>query len=257
MKKFENDLKDALNLSDIQINKTHLQQTLFLARQELRQKPNYKHIKFQTFFVSQIRFIGWKIWAMQGFLLVLLCSALSISFGNTFLHNQRYVVMILCSVAILVLMTAIPFIHRALRYKMHEIELSTYFSSIRLLVAKLLIISIGDIFMLSSILFLTVIKTSLNIGNVLLYLLLPFLAASCGCLYLIGHISAERFSSYCTGMCGLLFCGLVMLNRFYPIFFNSHFFDCWVIICFLLLFFCIHQFCYIIYRSPYAEMQLV
>lgn len=256
MENIENDLKDALKSSNTQISEAHLKKTLLLTRQEMCRKSNRVRISFGTFLSLQIRFIGWKIWMVQGVMLTVVCSMLSISFGNILSHNQGHIAMLLSGIAILVLMMAIPFIHRALRYKMHETEAATYFSSIKLLTAKLLIIAVGDIFMLSGIFILTILKTQLNMGSVLLYLMLPFLLASYGCLYLIGHISAERFSSYCIGMCVILLGVVVLLNRFCPIFFYQSFSVGWMIICFILLLFCISQYRYIIYRSDYAEMQL-
>lgn len=256
MENIENRLKDAIKLSDTKIREAHLKETLLSARQEMCRKSKRERVKFRTFLLLQIRFIGWKIWLVQGLILTTICSMLSIFFGNILLHNQEHIAMLLSGIAILVLMMAIPFIHRSQRYKMHEIEVATYFSSIKLLTAKLLIIAVGDIFMLIGIFLLTILKTQLNTGSVLLYLLFPFLLAGYGCLYLIGHISAERFSPYCTGMCLLLFGGIVLLNRFYPNFFNQTFSIGWIAICVVLLLFCILQYRYIIYRSDYTEMQL-
>lgn len=256
MENIENRLKDAIKLSDTQISEAHLKKTLLSARQELCRKSKRERIKFKTFLLQQIRFIGWKIWLVQGLMLAAVCSMLSISFGNILFHNQEHIAMLLSGIAILILMMAIPFIHRALRYKMHEIEVATYFSSIKLLTAKLLIITVGDIFMLGGIFLLTILKTQLNTGSVLLYLVFPFLLASYGCLYLMGHISAERFLPCCTGMCVLLFSGMILLKRFCPQFFHQTLSAGWIAICIVLLLFCISQYRYIIYRSDYTEMQL-
>lgn len=256
MENIENRLKDAIKLSDIPISKAHLKETLSSAEQEMCRKSKRERIKFKTFLSLQIRFIGWKIWLVQGLMLTAVCSMLSISFGNILFHNQEHIALLLSGIAILILMMAIPFIHRALRYKMHEIEVATYFSSIKLLTAKLLIITVGDIFMLGGIFLLTILKTELNTGSVLLYLVFPFLLASYVCLYLIGHISAERFLPYCTGMCVLLFSGMILLNRFYPKFYHQTLSVGWIAICIALLLFCISQYRYIIYRSDYTEMQV-
>ena len=82
MENIENRLKDAIKLSDTQISEAHLKKTLLSARQELCRKSKRERIKFKTFLLQQIRFIGWKIWLVQGLMLAAVCSMLSISFGN-------------------------------------------------------------------------------------------------------------------------------------------------------------------------------
>lgn len=249
-------LKNAMQSDNIPTDTAHLRQTLLLAGQELIDIPHRKQIKFSTFLALQIRFIGWKIWLVQGVLLAAGCCVLTASFGNDFYYSRRYAAILLCSIAILIIMMAIPFIQRALRYKMHEVEIATYFSCIKLLMCKLLIIGIGDIIILSGLLLFAVFRTSLNICDIFLYLVFPFLLAGYGCLYLLAHIPSQWFSQCCIALCSILYICLVLLNRLLPSLFRQTLSIGWAAICMILVFLCALQFRYIMCFSSYAEMQI-
>lgn len=249
-------LKIAMQSGNMPIDTAHLQQTLLLAGQELRNTPRRRQIKFCSFLALQIRFIGWKIWLAQGLLLAAGCYVLNAAFGKDFYYNRRYAAILLCSIAILIIMTAIPFIQRAFRYRMNEIESATYFSSVSLLISKLLIIGIGDMVILNGLLFLAAFITPLTMCDVFLYLVFPFLLAGCGCLYLLGHTPPQWFSQCCIALCSILHVCLALLNRFLPTFFQKTFSAGWAAVCVILIFLCALQFRYIMRCSSYAEMQI-
>ncbi len=248
-------LRKSLQTDNITINRTHLQNTLSLLRQEQISKTSHERIKPNAFLALQIKFIGWKIWLLQGLVLAVLCYLLTVIFGEDLYQVKRYGAVSICSISIMVLMMAVPFIQRSLRYKMHESEMATYFSSIRLLIAKLLMIGIGDIFILNGILLLLVYKNYLSIGSALLYAIFPFLLTSWGIMYLLGHIPAQWFSHCCTLLCLVLYTCIALLNKFVPIFFQQTFSVEWTIVCLILLLLCLSQFRYIIHYSSYVQIQ--
>ena len=110
-------------------------------------------------------------------------------------------------------MTALPFLHRARRYGMCEVEMAARTSGLKQLGGKLMIIGIGDFAMLGSIFCFLVAKTSLSPGGILLSLLLPFLAASSGLLYLIGHTPGSKWVQNSVVVCGVLFLGCSLLTN--------------------------------------------
>lgn len=252
---FKDMLERSLHSPEIEVDKSHLQHTLLSVRREMLAKQSNNHITFRNFLILQIRFIAWKIWLQQGLVLVIL-SFIFTSFVKANFYDKRYIAILLCNLSIVILMTSIPLIQRSIYYQMHECESASYFSTARLLMAKLLIIGIGDIIMLGGLLLITIWSTYLNIGSALLYLILPFLLALCCYLYLLGHIPAKWFSSYCIGLCSLLYLCIVLLNRFVPVFFQQNFSIGWKIVCLLFVFLCFSQLRYIIYDSEYAELQL-
>lgn len=249
-------LKTTFSHTDIPISEEHLQETVFSVNIELNRKSSINRIPFRSFLILQIRHMGWKIWAIQGILLALINSVLIVSFGKYYWGTQRYVAELLCFSSILVLMTALPFIHRPLRFKMNEVEAATWFSSARLLLAKLLIIGVGDLLILGGILYTTILKTSINASGVILYIIFPFLLACGGLLFLLEHIPARFFLPGSTGMCVALLLMLFMTDRICPAFYHQTFSLAWGIVCLGLVVCNIFQISRIIKRSAFAEMQL-
>lgn len=253
---FRNLLRNSMQDVETPVRYEHLQKTISLAKNEWKKRVVRPRITFSKFLTTQIRFVGWKIWLAQA--IVLLClSYLLVFFGDYILNNQRNVALLLCCISILVLMSAVPFIQRSIRFKTYEIEAAARFSATKQLLAKLLIIGIGDISMLSSILCVAIINTPLGTKSILLYLLLPFLIASSGLLYLIGHTPIEKISQNSVVICMVLFLAFTILDKTYPIFYQQAFSLKWAAICIVLILFCIYQIRYILYRSSYEEMQLL
>ena len=245
---FRNLLRSTMQEVELPVRNEHLQKTISLAKNEWKERVVRPRITFSKFLAAQIKFVGWKIWLAQA-IVVLCLSFLLVYLGDYILNNPRNGALLLCCISILVLMSAFPFIQRSVRYKMYEIETATRFSATKQLLAKLLIIGIGDISMLCSIVWET--------KSILLYLLLPFLIASSGLLYLIGHTPIEKISQNSVVICMVLFLAFTILGKTYPIVFQQTFSFKWAAICVILILFCIYQIRYILYRSSYEEMQLL
>lgn len=220
----------------------------------LEEKRKRRRINYSEFLKRQLRFIGWPIWLVQGTALIILCIVFNGPL-NFYLENSVHgIAFLLCCLSVLVLLSSVPMIHRSIRYKMHEIELSTRFSAVKLLIAKLLLIGIGNFVLLSVIFLLTIANTSLQTESVMLYLLLPYLAACGGFLYLLGHIPADKFEVYSAGLCCLMLTAFTILSRFHSNFFSQTFSAGWLLVCLLLVLFSIKQLRYIMYRSAYAQI---
>lgn len=250
-------LKAALRHTDYSlVSAEHLEQVKQLAKKELSQKTELERIGFAQFLCAQVRFIGWRIWLAQAILLAVICGFLAASMGEYYLINPRYAAQALCCLSVLVLMTALPFISRALKYKMHEIEAATRFSSVRLLMARLLIIGVGDLFALCGFWCVATLKTPLPAGSALLYSLFPFLLASCGLLFLLGNLPAARFAVGSTAMCCALLTVYALLGRLYPAFYRQTFTALWIVVCAALAALCVIQARQIVNRARYTELQL-
>lgn len=229
-----------------------------MAKSILTERRARRRIGFGAFLRRQVRFIYCKIWLMQACLLLLLCTALEIPVQIFAMSDTgfmaRCIAYFLCCLSVLVLFSAVPFIYRSIRYTMHELELTTRFSSMRLLAARLLAIGIGNVALLLGVLFFTVIRTSLRIDNVLLYILLPYLAAACGLLYLLGHFPAEKLRIGTAGFACILFLAFLLLKHFWPAFFAQSFSFGWGTVCFILLLLCAKQAHDLMGRPAYAQM---
>lgn len=231
------------------------QETLRLARKAVQERPGSRRISFFEFLGTQVRFIGWKIWLFQALTLLIL-SSLSFSLWKTFLITPWSAGFLLSCCSLLITMTALPFLHRSKRYQMCEVELAARFSGVKQLGAKLLILCIGDLAMLSSIFCFALAKTSLSPSSALFYMLLPYLTAASGLLYLIGHTPSAKWMQNSVLVCGALFLGFSLLVKVSPSFLSQGS-PLYAAACLVLAACCAYQTHSIFYRSPYEEIQLL
>lgn len=192
---------------------------------------------------------------MQGTLLFAVCWLLSHLFGQGYWKDPQSVAGLLFCLSVLIFMTAPPFLYRSIRYRMQEVEAAARFSSVRLLMARLIIIGIGEAALLSGILLTAPVKTALLPSSAMVSILFPFLLASSGCLYLLGHVCPRQFLAGSMGLCGFLLMVLSLAHRHFHLFFRLS--PGWIGICTLLIAFCCHQFHHILHNCAYAEMQVI
>lgn len=233
---------------------SHLQATILLARKEAGKKQNRTRISFSRFLGKQISYIGWRLWILQGIFLLAVYGVLS-DFSD-YLKSPLHLAKLLFCLSIMVFMTALPLLARSFRWRMQEVEAAARFSSVKLLLAKLVVIGIGDMFLLSGIFLTALAKTALPADTAVIYLSFPFLLAGSGCLFMLGHFPPGRFLAG-----SILFCSSLMLaasvlpGQYYFLFYPS-FSAVRCILCALLTAFCAYQLRYIIKTSSYGEMQL-
>lgn len=250
-------LNRSLHTPPVTVDEIHFSETCLLAGEEIRLRQKRERISFLSFLSMQIKFIGWKIWLAQGIFLLLTDGMFRRLFGREYPENPLSAARLLCCLSILVFMTALPFLYRSVRYQMQEVEAVARFSCVRLLAAKLAIVGIGDLFILSGIFCIATWRTSLTAGSTLQYLCFPFLSAGSGCLYLLGHCSPKQFFAGSMGLCTFLILAAAILLRRGTVLFFGSFSAEWIAACIFLTAFCIWQLRCILRDSSYTEMQLV
>lgn len=247
----EEQLRTALGQAGQEVKRERL---CVRAEQAAAEKQKRRRIGFASFLGRQVRFIGWRIWFMQGIGTIVLYSMCQIFFQGMLVKYIQNIAFFLCCLAVLVLISTVPIVYRSIRYAMYETELATRFSAVRLLAARLLAIGLGNFAVLGVILLLAAMKASIPAAQAFLYLLLPYLAASGGFLYLLKRVPAES-SQLCSIAWGcFLVCVFTALRRFFPVFFMQTFSGYWAVVCLLLLLFCIRQFYGLIYDSVYTAI---
>lgn len=253
--KLEEELRKALHQIPSETNDVHLYATILLARKEACRKQNRSRVSFTRFLCRQIPLIGWKLWSVQAVFLLLACGILSDS--SEYLKSPLRLAKLLFCLSITVFMTALPFLYRSVRYRMQEIEAATHFSSVRLLLAKLIVIGIGDISLLVSIFLATLVKMSLSPDITVIYLCFPFLLSGSGCLFMLGHFPPNRFFAGSFLFCFGLILVFAVLPGQYALLFYPSFSMIRTVLCVLLFAFCAYQLHYIVNISSYEAMQIV
>lgn len=228
---------------------------LFAAvRQETYMRSQKNHLSFSQFLSMQIRFIGWKVWAVQGVALFAVCFSLYQLLGMGYWEEPQSVVRLLVSLSVLVFMTIPPFLYRSARYQMQEVESANYFSAIHLLSARLLIIGAGDIALMGGIMVTTAVNSALQTGSTALSLALPFLFESSIFLYFLGHASPRQCFGGSFGLCAILLFGLAISYKHISFLLMPS--VGWAVVCMILAAFCCHQFQYLLHYCAYIEKQI-
>lgn len=179
----------------------HMKETVYLVKNEIVKKAKRRRLSFWEFLKTQIRFIGWKIWTMQTIILGMIYLCMTEFFIKYPMEDQGYLIKLLMVLAIVVLMTAIPFLYRSIRYRMQEVEAATYVSSVRFLMARLIIIAIGDGVLLGSIYIMAIANAVMPKMIIFLCLSVPFLIACNGCLFMVAHLKPKHFLQGSIGLC--------------------------------------------------------
>lgn len=253
-KDLEARLRQCYHEADDAVRPASVSAVVLLAGKQANRRFRQRRISFTRFLFLQIRFLGWKIWAVQGALLLVACGWMSSLFGQGYWKKPQTVEGLLFCLSVLVFMTAPPFLYRSVRYGMQEVEGAARFSSLRLLMARLIIIGVGDAVLLIGILLVAMVKTTLQPGSAVLSVGLPFLLASSGGLYLLGHVSPRQFLAGSTALCGLLMMGAALGER--DLFQLLTLSPGWVGVCVLLAAFCGHQVHHLLHHCAFAEMQI-
>lgn len=255
----ETDLKQelsrALHQLPYEAGDPHLQATILLARKEACRMQTRERISFARFLKKQIPLIGWKLWGIQGVFLAAASRVLSDCSG--YLISPPRLARLLFCLSVVVFMTALPLLYRSIRCQMQEIEAASRFSSVKLLLAKLIVIGIGDIFLLGGLLFTATAKTALPADIAVIYLCLPFLLACGGCLFMLGHFPPGRFLAGSTLFCFALLLLFLVPLRQSALLFHPSYQEGRIILCVWLSVFCACQLRYIIKTSSYGELQII
>ena len=222
-----------------------LSRLLRMAREETAGSQRRERLSFWRFFIIQGKYLGWKIWATQFCCLFFITALVPRILGTNFLSIPAYTVKYLCAFSCFIFLSGVPFLGRAGRYKMYELESAAYFSPKRLLAVKLLWMGAGNVCMLAGLFIFMTRFASLESVRTAVCLVLPFLLTAAVCLYFLSHMSADRFPAACA-----LFCGTVL----YP----EHVFPVGLLaLAAGLALLCIYQLWFLLNRSDYEELQLV
>ena len=231
----------------------HMNETIYLVRNEIAKKAGRKRLSFWQFLKTQIRFIGWKIWVMQLVVLGVVYACMTGFFEKYYTEHPEDLPRLLMVLAIIVLMTAIPFLYRSIRYRMQEIESVTYVSSVRLMMARLFIIAVGDSVILASMYVMAISNSIIQKMLLFLCLSIPFFAACNGCLYMVGHLKSEYFLHGSIGLC-LAMIGLFLYKGVWlELLFQNGIYG--LLLCVLLILLCIYQI-WTMQESSYTELQI-
>lgn len=232
-KKLRSKLQAALkDQPDLQISEEHLAQTMRETRIAYKSRRQRERIRYPAFLLRQVRFVGAPVWLLQGFLL--LCAFWLFGFadiGAVSNFAPRHLPVVLGCFAVFIAMTSIPFIGRSAQYKMLETEMATRISIPKLLLTRIFIIGIGNVLLLTVSFLLASTKAELGTGSIALYLLLPYLIACCGCLFIQAYAHSGQQGFISTAFCFSLTALLFVLYKTAPVVYEQASVGIWGVLC--------------------------
>lgn len=182
---------------------SHLQTVKELSKRRLDTAAtrNRASLSFGSLIIKQLRFLAWKIWLLQGMVLAALCAAFLCLYKDPVL-NLFFSTLpeFLCLCGGMIVLSAVPLLHRSSRYRMMELEQSTRFSIAGSLSAQLIFIGIGDLAMLAA-LAIIVWQHGLTGSVIFLSLVIPFLTAAATCLMLWVRTVPSTFERQAVLLC--------------------------------------------------------
>ena len=217
---------------DLQISEEHLIQTMRASRMAYQSRRQRERIRYPAFLLRQVRFVGAPVWLLQGFLL--LCAFWLFGFGDIGTVSNlapRHLPVLLGCFAVFIAMTSIPFIGRSAQYRMLETEMATRISIPKLLLTRISIIGIGNILLLTVSFLLASTKVELGTGSIVLYLLLPYLIACCGCLFIQAYAHSGQQGFISTAFCFSLTALLFVLYKTAPVVYEQASVGIWGVLC--------------------------
>lgn len=165
---------------------------------------------FFDFFISQCSFVKKTVWIAQ-FLLLIFSTGI-ISSGQEAMSSIGIITIIIP----LLFLTWIRELSRSLIFKTVEMESSTRFSLRHVLIARMIIMALSDVFLITLISTFTAYSFSMDFLQVCVYLLVPFLGAAVGCLAILNHSSARAGEYCCVAWCGLVTAAFLYLSTMKP-----------------------------------------
>ncbi len=163
-----------------------------------------------------IKYIGWKIWLVQGLCLIAMLRLFVSIGGQGLISIPLASIRGLCIISASIPFITIPFIHRSIVYKMQETEMSTYLSYGRQMLIKLFVIGIGDLIMLTSGLYIAVFIFDLHTVSALIYGMFPFLLMKSITLFVLSHYHADNAFWIYGILYAISITAIELFVKFYP-----------------------------------------
>ncbi|MDE5974544.1 MAG: hypothetical protein K2G73_07740 [Eubacterium sp.] len=205
-------------------NKNAKEHTIFKAAALVsRLSPAEATMSFGEFFLSQIKFIRKKVWLGQ-FLALIFCTA--VIFTSSDSVNS---ISLISSLIPLIFIFGVGELSRAFLCKTAEMEMSTPFTLNQVMLSRLTILGLTDILVLTCIIAITAVSFPISIFRILMYICVPFLITSFGCLCILNYVHTKECNYYCIALGVLVMAGSFAVSEIAPSVYEASLISGWFI----------------------------
>lgn len=179
-------------------------------------------MSFGEFFLSQIKFIRKKVWLGQFSALVFCTAVIFYSSGTNSIG-------LISALVPLIFIFGTGELSRAFQYKTAEMELSTPFTLNQVMLSRLTILGLTDVLVLTCIIVITAVFVPISLFRILMYLCVPFLITSFGCLFILNYIHSKECNYYCIALGVFVMAGSFALSEIAPSLYEASLISGWFI----------------------------
>lgn len=211
--------------------------------------PN-QGLTFWEFYLQQIKFINKKIFILQ--LLFLLSILVVINISNSILNLQTCLT--ICGPFLFIL--GISELTRSFSYKTIELESTTKFNTYEVLLSRITIIGLFNIFIMSLIILIIGIYTTYPLFLTCLHLVVPFMITAFGNLALLNKLSSSFTKYYCLFYSISILIASFILSEFIPFLYLKSSITIWISLFLLSLIGITIQFRYLLKSINYQKLAI-
>lgn len=188
-----------------------------------RLSPAESTMSFGEFFLSQIKFIRKKVWLGQFFTLIFCTAVIFYSSGTNSIS-------LISALVPLIFTFGVGELSRAFQYKTAEMELSTPFTLNQVMLSRLTILGLTDVLVLTFIIIMTAVFFPISIFRIFMYLCVPFLITSFGCLCILNYVHTKECNYYCIALGVFVMAGSFALSEIAPSLYEASLISGWFIL---------------------------
>lgn len=223
--KLERELKNLYGGTSPAPNPEHMRQTIYLAKKKILKIESCEtDISFWTFFWSQLEFIKKRVWVTQFAVVLLFGIGLFNSPGDPTAIGALSAFLPLCFLAGTGELSQ-SFVHHTA-----ETELSTHFTLSQVMLCRITLLGLTNIFILSFASLAAAAHMSANLIHIFMYFCVPFLLTSFGCLYILNHIHTKECNYYCGAWCAVVISVSFGLSMRLPLLYETSLIGCWYLL---------------------------
>lgn len=191
-KKFEGDLDRLFKIHEPTISEKHLTETVTLTKKAYGQKRSHHTMSSLSFIKRQFPFLAKSIWLVQALVLSLLLIINAVMFDLRYYTTRVDIAeQILSLSAIITATTILPSLYRSRAWGMEEVEKVTMAAPGTLLLARLMLVGLGDFFALALIGCQIYLRTGYFAFSMVLSTLLPYFSICFLLLFIHNQVRRE------------------------------------------------------------------